>query len=155
MMAPGLVPGVHAQGLEEVVVRARKRSETSRDVPISITALGVGEIENRRIGAGHPSNLSVDPAVGIYRDGAYSVKIPGSALDLIIPALRDRGLLSPVAPARPCVSAPAPDARDFDTHSGRFRDCRSRAPCRYLETDRDFRWVCRRFLRLIDHDLAT
>ena len=45
-MLAGAAP-VAAQGIEEIVVTAQKRQESSQDVPISITALGADTLEQR------------------------------------------------------------------------------------------------------------
>ncbi|RLQ20177.1 hypothetical protein DWB85_19040 [Seongchinamella sediminis] len=43
----GSAAPVLAQGIEEVVVTAQKRQESSQDVPIAITALGADTLEQR------------------------------------------------------------------------------------------------------------
>jgi outer membrane receptor protein involved in Fe transport len=87
-----LVPmQAHAQGLEEVVVTARRREERLQDVPISIQALTMDQMELRGIESGADLNVMIPnlaignsfvninsqvtlrgiPNVGIYVDGIW------------------------------------------------------------------------------------
>lgn len=98
--------------LEEIVVTAQKREERLQDVPISITALGSAQLENRgiksladlgsiapnvtfrNISGGMISNVAIrgsatsqpaiwmDPFVGLYLNGVYLGKAQGSVFDV-------------------------------------------------------------------------
>jgi len=46
---PGIGLAQGMQGLEEIVVTARKREESLQDIPVSVTAIGLGQIERLNI----------------------------------------------------------------------------------------------------------
>ncbi|MFK8019281.1 MAG: TonB-dependent receptor [Pseudomonadales bacterium] len=104
---------IDENGLEQVVVTARKRAENSLEVPLSITVLSNADLHNRGIsnledlsayvpgldlgrtntgsaariyirGIGQRDPRSfVDPAVGLYVDGVYLSRADGALLDIL------------------------------------------------------------------------
>jgi len=106
------VPGSAEEGLEEVVVSARKRSENAQDVPISLSEISGDELQERGLvrvqeilrtmpnvstdilqprnasvsirGIGrNPASDALEPSVGVFLDGVYLGR-PGMAItDLV------------------------------------------------------------------------
>lgn len=114
-MAPAAEAAMEADGLGEIIVTARRRSESLQNTPIAVTALSTADLEKRsainigdaaqyvpnlhftpgQAGGGGTAQLFIrgvgqqdflitnDPGVGIYLDGVFIARSPGSLIDVL------------------------------------------------------------------------